>query len=124
MPLLDVVTDVLFDPDFIDVFSVTRASQTMTTGGMAEDTSTVVSPVYGVVEAPNDSNLAKFPEGESLHGSIVIHTTFRLTAGQGSSDFDIVTWNGRTYQVVDVSDWSRYGQGYIEAVCTLNKVSP
>lgn len=122
MPLLD-VTDVLTDPYFEDTFSVTRNIQSMTTGGDAIDTQTLIPIVRGVVNAVGNSIIDKFPEGEVSHGDIVIYTTFPLTDGKGNRDFDIVTWHGETYQVKSTSDWSAFGQGYIEAVCTLNRVS-
>jgi galactose-6-phosphate isomerase len=124
MPLLDVVTDVLSDPNFIDSFSVMRNVQAITSGGMAVDTPTIIANVYGVVMPVDNSVIDKFPQGEIEHGDIVIYTRYRLTDGYGTSDFDIITWNGETYQVKSVNDWSRYGPGYIEAVCTLNEVNP
>ncbi len=123
MPLLDVVTDVLSDPNFIDSFSVTRNIQTITPLGRAVDTPTVIAKVYGVVMPVDNSIIDKFPQGEIEHGDIIIYTRFRLTDGGGASDFDIVTWNGATYQVKSTNDWSRYGPGYMEAICTLNVVS-
>lgn len=124
MPLLDVVSDVLSDPNFIDSFLVTRNIQTVGVDGNAVDEPTVIPNVYGVVMPVDSAVIQKFPQGEIEHGDIVIYTTFRLSDGKGTHDFDIVTWNGETYQVKSTNDWSRYGPGYMEAVCTLNVVNP
>ena len=123
MPLLD-VSNILGDPDFVDTFTVTQYTQTISSGGMASNTANVIHSVGGVVYPNDNIDLIKMPDGEVLNGSITIVTRFRLTNGAGNRDADVVTWNGRTYQVKAVSDWSRYGAGFIEAVCQLNLVSP
>lgn len=123
MPDLD-VTDILSDPDFSDTFTVTRFVQSISDGGIASNTPTVFSNILGVVTANDNIDLLKMPDGEILNGSITIHTTFRLTNGDGATDADIITWHGRTYQVRTIGDWSGFGPGFISAVCTLNVVSP
>src|ERR1700720_836145 len=99
MPMLDVVPDIFGDLNCIDSFLVTRNIQTVTSGGRAVDTPTVIPLIYGVVMPVDNSVIDKFPEGEVRHGDIVIYTTFALTDGHGGSDYDVVTWNGDTYQV-------------------------
>jgi galactose-6-phosphate isomerase len=123
MPLLDVTTDIFSDPYLIDTFLVTRSTQSVDSHGEASDLQTIIPMVYGVVAPADNSVIAKFPEGEVQHGDIVIYTTFALTDGRGKADFDVVTWHGNTYQVKSTNDWSAFGPGYIEAVCTLNVVS-
>jgi galactose-6-phosphate isomerase len=123
LPSLD-ITDILADPDFADKFNVTRYTQTITSGGMATNTPAVIYNVSGVVTANDNIELLKMPDGELLSGSITIITKFRLTDGSGALDADVVTWHGRTYQVKTIGDWSGWGAGFIEAVCTLNVVSP
>jgi galactose-6-phosphate isomerase len=123
MPSLD-VTDILTDPDFADTFNVTRSIQTISPGGMASNSSILIANVSGVVTANDDIDLLKMPDGELLSGSITIITKFRLTNGSGAIDADVVTWHGRTYQVKTIGDWSGWGAGFIEAICTLNVVSP
>src|ERR1700731_24009 len=98
MPSLD-VTDILTDPDFADMFMVSRFGQTITSGGMTLDTPTIFNNISGVVTANDNVDLLKMPDGEILTGSITICTRFRLTNGSGSLDADVVTWHGRTYQV-------------------------
>jgi hypothetical protein len=122
MPALD-VTDILTDPDFADLFTVTRFVQTVTAGGMASNASNIINNVSGVVTANDDIDLLKMPEGELLSGSITIITKFRLTNGSGAQDADVVTWHGRTYQVKTIGDWSGFGAGFIEAICVLNKAN-
>ena len=123
MPSLD-VTDILTDPDFADTFTVTRSIQTVSTGGMASNALSVLTGVSGVVTANDNVELLKMPDGEILSGSITIITKFRLTDGGGTQDADVITWHGRTYQVKTIGDWSGFGAGFIEAICTLNVVSP
>lgn len=122
MPSID-VSDVLTDLDFVDCFSVTRSTENLV-NGINTPTQEVFSEVYGVVTPNDDLNLLRTPEGARLAGSITIHTQFQLSDGGADGDADIVTWNGRAYTVTSVGDWSRYGDGFVVAICAYNQVQP
>jgi hypothetical protein len=52
-----------------------------------------------------------------------VHSRFLLQAGSDGQDADIVTWNGRSYTVTNVGDWSRFGIGFTAANCELIPLS-
>jgi len=122
MALLD-VSEVLLDPDFMDSMTCTRYTQTVSSTGMASNTSTT-STFYGVVTSDSGDILDRIATGERVKGSIVIHTTFRLRDGSGASQTaDMITWKGSTYTVSNVNDYSHFGRGFVSAICDLKPLA-
>ncbi len=118
MPLLD-VTEILSDPDFADTITVTRTSQTGFDHGRPIVTTQTFPNVTAVVTAGQGDILKYFPEMANIQGAILIHTTFRLTSVSETTQADVITWQGRDYQITGVNDWSTFGAGFIMAVGTL-----
>lgn len=124
MPLLD-VTEVLFDPDFMDTTLMChRQVQTVD-----EDNFPINSPqdipFSGVVTVDRSLQAQRMAAGQNINGAILIVTTFRLTQGQDAGedsprlDADIVTYNGRDYRVTFVDPYVSYGAGFVQAHCEL-----
>jgi len=124
MPLLD-FSEVIRDAvEFLDVFKVTRSTQTVDSNGRAVNTTKMYPNIFGIVRTSTSAALNFFPEAEHLTGDIVIMTGWRLTAARPADniDADIVHWNKRDYIVTQIGDWSRMGTGYIVALCSLRDV--
>ena len=121
MPLLD-VSEILLDPDFVDSLVCARQTQTVDDDGIATDTPTT-TPFFGVVTNNTGDLLMRLAEGSHINGSITVHSRFLLQAGSDGQDADIVTWNGRSYTVTNVGDWSRFGIGFTAANCELIPLS-
>lgn len=119
MALLD-VTEVLLDPDFMDMGLVCkRSTQTVGDNGRATNAQSS-TPFAGVVTSDKGDILERIAGGERKKGSITIHTMFRLTAGDGEDIIaDVVTWQGRDYTVAHVNDYSHFGSGFVAASCDL-----
>jgi galactose-6-phosphate isomerase len=117
MPFLD-VSDILSDPDFADIaLTVTRNAQTVGSNGRA-----VVSPrserFSGVVTQADGKTFDRFPEAARVSGSITITTTFCLRIVGADIDADIVTdAYGQRFTVTAIADYSRYGAGFVVALC-------
>ena len=120
MPLLD-VTDVLSDPDFADTITVTRQVETVDGHGRGQIGPQTFSNVTAVVTAGQGDVLKYFPEMVNVRGAVLIHTTFRLISASETTQADLVTWEGRTYQITELNDWSTFGAGFIMAVGTLKE---
>ena len=125
MPNLDFSEVYCDSVEFIDVFSVTRSIQTVDDHGRAVNTPKTYPSVFGIVRTSDSGVQHYFPEAENLSGKIVIITKWRLTDRRGTAgiDTDIVRWNGRDYTVMNVSDYSRLGTGYVIALCELRDVN-
>ncbi|WLW59827.1 hypothetical protein RA224_21665 [Achromobacter aegrifaciens] len=118
MALLD-VSDVLLDPDFMDTGLVcNRMAQTIDADGIATNTATA-QPFAAVVTSDKGDVLHRNADGSRIVGSITVHTIFRLSDGSAGQDADEIVWQGRTYTVVNVNDYSHFGRGFVCATCDL-----
>lgn len=120
MPLLD-VSDILGDPDFADEFIVIRRAETVNEYGESVVTQTEIF-ASGVVTAASGSILEQLPEGTRATGAILIHTQVRLEIVSATAQADRIRWAGNLYTVTNLSDYSRYGGGFVAAVCTLTDI--
>jgi hypothetical protein len=116
------VTDALLDPDYIDRLICERIVQTVGNDGIARNTPTEV-PIYGSVQTNADAVLDRTPTGERVRGAIIVHTKFRLIAGDDEHTADILTFKGRRFTVAEVADWSHFGRGFVAATCDLLPLS-
>ena len=124
MPSLD-VTDVLFDPDFADTFSLIRSQLLISRGGIETDgVPTTVANISAVIVPDKSRSLQRLADDQRVTDAIKIFTTYRLTTGNGPEEADRITWNGGNYVIVNVRDYSRFGPGFIEAVADLTDVNP
>ncbi|MDI2595020.1 hypothetical protein POF45_26880 [Pseudomonas sp. 681] len=113
------VTDVLLDPDFMDT-GLACKRQVLAVGDNGRATSTETNIAFaGVVTSDKGDILERLAGGERKKGSITVHTIFALTAGDGDTTADIVTWRGKTYTVSNVNDYQHFGRGFICATCDL-----
>lgn len=116
MPTLD-VTEVLSDPDFMTNALVRiRYTQTVGSDGIASNT-TASDSFSGVVTQATGNQLVRADGGSYISGTILVHSTFPLSAGAAGQDADVIAWRGRNYTVKDVADWSDYGRGFTCATC-------
>ena len=117
MPFLD-VSDILDDPIFRDDSLVLlRAMESVDADGIAQR-AVGETEFSGVVTSESGRNLQRTPDATRSLGGILVHTKTRLTEG------DEVRWNGLIYTVRTVDDYSRYGVGFVAAICDLKTVNP
>ncbi|MGA3827389.1 hypothetical protein [Pseudomonas chlororaphis] len=113
------VSEILLDPDFMDLGLIcTRAMQTVGEDGRAITTDTDIT-FAGVVTSDKGDILERLAGAERKKGSITIHTIFKLTAGEGDTTADIVTWQGKRYTVSNINDYKHFGRGFVCATCDL-----
>ncbi|MCM2483378.1 hypothetical protein ACVCIC_04815 [Burkholderia glumae] len=124
MALLD-VTDVLLDPDFMDAGLIcNRMTQTVDVHGRATNTVTPIT-FSAVVTSDSGDLLHRNADGGRIVGSITLHTPFRLRDGgpDQTADTDEIVWEGATYTVVNVNDYSHFGRGFVCATCDLKPLT-
>lgn len=118
MALLD-VTDIVQDPDFMDLGLVCeRQAQTVDDYGIASVSARLIK-FSGVVTNDSGDILTRIDAGERIRGSITIHSKFILNDGKSGYTADIVQWQGRRYTVSNVHDYSHFGRGFAAASCDL-----
>lgn len=75
---------------------------------------------YGSVQ-PMEAELLREPEYDGVTNGIIVITPFRLRSAskaQGNNyKPDIILWNGNSYIVRRIENWSQYGAGFIKAEC-------
>lgn len=117
MPDID-VSDILLDPDFCELLTVTRRAETMVKGRSTTTPTTISPQPVGVVIPQNDSPMMRGPDQQNLPRLIQVHTPFRLRGASAGYQPDLITWKGADYVVNKVQDFSSYGGGFIQADCS------
>lgn len=118
MPLLD-VSEILLDPDFVDMSLVCHRSAQVTDDDGFTKNSMQNLPFAGVVTVDRSLEAKRMEAGQAIGGAILIVTQFRLTQGYQGVDADIVTYQGRKYRVTFVDPYTAYGAGFVQAHCEL-----
>ncbi|EIU7558139.1 head-tail adaptor [Providencia rettgeri] len=118
MPLLD-VSEILLDPDFVDMSLVCHRSTQVTDDDGFTKNSMQNLPFAGVVTVDRSLEAKRIEAGQAIGGAILIVTQFRLTQGYQGVDADIVTYQGRKYRVTFVDPYTAYGAGFVQAHCEL-----
>ncbi|HEP6427738.1 hypothetical protein [Burkholderia cenocepacia] len=122
MAFLD-VTEVLLDPDFMDTgLLCNRMTQTVDGHGRAQN-AVASTPFSAVVTSDKGDILHRNADGSRIIGSITLHTPFRLRDGALGGDADEVIWDGITYTVVNVNNYSHFGRGFVCATCDIKPLS-
>ncbi|WP_186257797.1 hypothetical protein [Burkholderia gladioli] len=124
MAFLD-VTDVLLDPDFMNLGLIcNRMTQTTDERGRATNTPVAIQ-FAAVVTSDSGDILHRNADGSRIVGSITLHTPFRLRDGgpDQTADADEIVWQGATYTVVNVNDYSHFGRGFVCATCDLKPLT-
>jgi|SRR6185437_708448 galactose-6-phosphate isomerase len=123
MALLDVVSDVLFDPLFMDDITVIRSQRSVNVQGLTVDT-----PGYyystGCVQPTPGRDLEQLPEAERTGVFVTVVTPFRLFPLTATTAPDQIVWQQKNYRVKHVADWSNFGQGFVSAICQLVDMVP
>ena len=117
------MTSAILDPELgCTAFTVERITCIRTREGTASRRTTVRA--RGCVHPGTPETLRLLPEEEKVDQFIVIYTGYALSTGTseaaGAGSFtaaDRIHWNGQTWRVVRVRDWSMFG--YCQALAVL-----
>jgi hypothetical protein len=115
MPLLD-VTDVLFDPDLADTFTVQRRTNAVDAHGRPNPAVTTFSNTIGVVDSASPNDLERLDDNQRMGRHLMVITAFALRGPSVDSLPDQVVWAGDTYVVKHVDPYTRYGSGFVQAI--------
>jgi galactose-6-phosphate isomerase len=113
---------VLTDPLFLDSYTVIRRTQLMSSSGIASTTNVSLPHIAGVVYPSDENDLKRLPDAQVMAKSLTVITNFTLYGESEAAGFefqpDLVVWNGDSFVVRLIEDWSNYGTGFIKAICT------
>jgi hypothetical protein len=121
MPMLD-VTDVILDPMFCQMISVTRRQQVTNSNGQVSVVTQSLNPI-GVITINTPNALAQEVDYTLGKGSIIVHCTIQLYDAVISYGTpyqpDLINYNGNPYIVTKAYNWSQYGRGFTMSECEL-----
>lgn len=117
MALLD-VTQILTDPDLVDIFDVIRRQETVDNTGTSVVTPTTFSRVIGVVTSIGPSSLDRSENYQTFTRSISVVTKFPLRGETTGYQPDIVYWRGDSFVVKAIDPYPQFGPGFWQAECT------
>jgi hypothetical protein len=117
MPLLD-VTELLTDPDFMDLFDVIRRLEVPGANGVMTTQDTTYKGVGGVVTASTPSDLERAEDYQTMTRSISVVTKFQLQGEVTGYQPDIVVWRGTYHIVKHVAPYPHFGAGFVEVECS------
>lgn len=111
-----------FDVDFYDTITVIRRQQVVSDKGRGSTDDTTYPQVAAVVCPMSGSDLDRVTDYDISKKYISVVTQFRLqlqSKGVGVTfKNDQVVWGDTTFEVVTLDDASRYGRGFVEAICS------
>lgn len=129
MPWMD-MSSVLANAYFTDTVTVIRRMQVMNSKGEA---SPLIMGTYddivSVVVPTGSNSLARNEAYENQSKAIQVITEFRLRGASKDAAHlnwlpDLVQWDGNTYIVKDLNDFSAFGAGFMAADCVLFNYNP
>ncbi len=116
------IASAVLDPELgCTAFTVERITCTRTRAGTVSDSRT--AQARGCIHPGTPEALRLLPEEEKAEQFIVIYTDYALSTGTPESigasftGADRIRWNGQTWRVVRVRDWSMFG--YCQALAVL-----
>lgn len=117
MPQLD-VSEVLFDPDLADTFTVIRQAEAVNDQGRTVLTPTQYPRIVGVVTATSPADLLRRDDGQMMPRKISVVTVFRLRGPAPGFQPDQIVIDGVTFTITEILPFSRFGRGFVEALAT------
>jgi hypothetical protein len=119
------VSELLFDPDFVDPVTVLREVLTVGDDGMGVYAPVQINIVASIQAASGDS-LMMSPDMSRTESGYEIITTFPLLTASDATGADIVQWNGRQFRLISVARFDNFqtGFGHYEGMMELMSINP
>jgi hypothetical protein len=121
MPPLVNILLAITSPMFADTFTVIRRQQTVGDNGRVTFNPTTFPNLHGTVYPSSKNDLERFPNLQVMGKALSVVTRFALRGESEvtGTDFapDIVQWHGDNFVVMDLQDYSSWGNGFILAIC-------
>lgn len=112
------VSEVLFDPDLADTFTVIRQAESINNQGRSVLTPTEYPNIVGVVTATSPAELLRRDDGQMMPRKISVVTVFRLRGPAPGFQPDQIQIDGVTFTITEILPFSRFGRGFVEALAT------
>lgn len=112
------VSELLFDPDFADMFTVIRHEETVNDQGRTVTRPLRHENIVGVVTATSPADLIRRDDGQMMSRKISVVTVFRLRGPSPGYQPDQIVIEGVVFTITEILPFSRFGSGFVEALAT------
>lgn len=116
------VSEILDDPDFVDMVSVVRRSQVVDEHGRATTSSTTIKGVGMAISPTGRNDVERLDDSQKQLRSIKAVTRFQLQGPTIGMHADMVAWQGSMYLVAIVDPYSHFGGGFVEAILVSTNI--
>lgn len=117
MPTLD-VSDVPICAEFGDTFQVQRRPETVNQFGRSTVTNPQALTQVGTIYPTGDNDLVRQEDQQHGRKTLTIVTPYRLRTASPGAQPDFVYYRGNIFVVSQVRDYTQYGAGFVEAICS------
>ena len=118
------VIELLTDPDFCDLVTIIRSTETVGDDGVAVYTTQTVQ-VMASIQANSGDTLMMLPDASRTEGTWEIITTYPLATATDTTKADTVIWRGVEHVVTSIGRFGNFagGFGHYEGVMELKKIN-
>lgn len=122
MPYID-VTDVLVSLDIAcQEFYVLRRRETVNEHGESVKDVETIGPLTGACQPLGDNSMVREEAYTTQNNGLSVWSTFRMYSTSRTNDGttyqpDLILYDGNTYLVKTLNDWTAWGAGFTQADC-------
>ncbi len=117
------VTELFTDPDFVDAMSLITRHPMVNTKGENFMNEVVLDSV-GSVQPASGKTISRLPEALRVADVSSFWFKGEIVTSALNKYPSIIVFKGKRYQVLQVDDWTNWGQGWCEGVCVAEKPAP
>lgn len=121
MALVD-VTELLYDPDFVDPVSIVHRTPSVNSYGENSLSESTVSTI-GSVQPTTGKDLERIPEAIRFKDIRTFWVHGEIKSDGTATYPDLLVWKGQRYEVVSLKDWTNFGLGWTEGFCVREAVA-
>lgn len=118
------VSELMDDPDFADPAILHSRTATVDPATGRTIVTETTAPITVIACTVSPVTAQRLSQGTHTTGWRAFHSVTRMTAGDAAlgTEADRLEWSGQMWQVVEVNDWSTFGDGFVEAIATVTRL--
>lgn len=121
MALVD-VSELLLDPDFVNTVSLIHRAATVSSQGKTQIVETTIETIGSVQPAPT-KEIQRLPDALRMSDVRKFWIKAEILADGESQYPDIIVFQGKRFQIVNVETWLNFGLGWNAGLCVWEKPS-
>lgn len=114
------VSELLLDPDFVDPVSLIHRTATVSAQGKTVLEETTVATI-GSVQPASAKEMVRIPEALRMSDVRKFWIKAEILSDGDAQYPDIILYQGKRFQILNVETWLNYGQGWNAGLCVWEK---